>query len=41
MPSAKEAATTVGLVMLGVIAAAVAVKWGVQNNIPLLKNAAI
>lgn len=41
MPSAKEAATTIGLVVVGVICAAVAVKWGVQNNIPLLKNAAI
>lgn len=41
MPNIKEAASTVGLVVAGVIIAALAVKWGVQNNIPLLKNAAI
>ena len=41
MPSAKEAASTVALVAVGVIVAAIAVRWGVQNNIPLLKSAAI
>jgi len=41
MPSAKEAASTIGLVMAGVIAAAVLVRWGVKNNIPVLKLAAI
>lgn len=41
MPSAKEAVTTIGLVVAGVVAAALLVRWGVQNNIPLIKNAAI
>lgn len=41
MPSAKEAATSIGFVVAGVIIAAIAVRWGVTNNIPVLKLAAI
>lgn len=41
MPSAKEAATTIGMVVVGVVVAAMLVRWGVQNNIPLLNKAAI
>lgn len=41
MPNVKELATSVGVVVVGVVAAAVLVRWGVTNNIPVLKLAAI
>jgi hypothetical protein len=41
MPSAQEAIVVIGLGVVSVIAAALIVKWGNRNNIPLLREAAI
>lgn len=41
MGSLKETGGAVAIVVAGVVAAAILIRWGVTNNIPVLKLAAI